>query len=176
MIFGKRTCVAFEISIERTIEPWVYGRILLWLGGHSVGNHEDCGADIKGCINWLSDFLVVPRDRCVPDLMLAPKDDVWRKLVDTVFAPVEEDPGYTDPFSRFHLSHLGMSAFDEVILVLINDGKKSERYLWQQNKEAIMDYTAPLGSLEASAKEAILWFQKWGLSQPTPDASPQAPL
>jgi hypothetical protein len=160
MIHGNQDCVAIEISIEQTIEPWVYGRLLLWLGGGSVGNHEDCGVDIEGCINWLSDFLMLPRDRCVPDLMLAPKDIVWRELVEPVFESVEADARYSDPFSRFHLSHLGMSAFDRVTLLLINDGKKNERYLWQQNKEVIMDYTAPLGSLEASAKEAILWFQK----------------
>lgn len=160
MIFGNRTCVALEISIERTIESWMYGRFLLWVGGRSVGNFEDCGTDLKGCVNWLSDFLVKPRDRCEPDLMLDSKDMVWNKLVEPVFGSIKADGRYGDLFSRFHLSHLGMSAFDKVTLVLINDGKKSERYLWQQNEENIMDYTAPLGSLEASAKEAVLWFRK----------------
>lgn len=175
MIFGDRLLVALEISIERTIEQWVYGRFLLWLGGHSVGSHEDSGADVKGCINWLSAFLAQPRDRCVPELMFAPKDVVWRMIVEPVFESTESEARYSDSFSRFHLSHLGMSAFDRVTLVLINDGKHNERYLWKQNNDAIMDYTAPLGSLVASAKKAVLWFQESRASAPTHDSPPSTP-
>ena len=92
--------------------------------------------------------------------MLAPKDIIWRETVDSVFESTDENAQYPDSFSRFHISHLGMSAFDTVILVLINDGEERERYIWQYNEKTIQDYTAPLGSLEACAKEAVSWFRE----------------
>lgn len=158
--------VELKISPTKRVETWVYGTFQLRLGGSLIGDEHDNGVDLMGCINWLSDFIAKPRDRLVPELMVAPKEVVWQNIVVPVFESVT-DVKYPDVFSRFHLSHLGMSAFDRVIIVMINDGKEQERYVWQQGEEPIQDFLAPIGSLEVAATEAItLFYEQMGKRPP----------
>jgi hypothetical protein len=160
MVFGNPDELAIVISIEEQIASRAYGSFLLSLGGAVVGNQQDRGVYLNACINWLSKFVNSPGNTYAPDLLRAPKLVVWRKIVEPVFGPVEEDSDYPSPYARFHISNLGMSAFNAVILVLVDDGKDKERYLWQQDNRELYDFVAPFGSLAHSAKLAISWFDE----------------
>lgn len=164
-VFRNTGDVGFKITIKEMIDNWLYGNFLLLLRGNFIGNVNDDYVDLKGCINWLSDFVVNPQDRYAPELMLPPKEVVWQLIVTPVFEAVETIE-YPDSSSRFHISRLGMSSFDQVTLVMFNDGRMHERILWQQGKDEIREFIAPIGSLEVAAKEAITWFHEVTSIQP----------
>lgn len=153
MIFGDPQAVSIDISPTETIGTWIYGSFLLRLGDGTVGDEHDF-TDLNGCVNWLTDLVTSPRDRCAPELMTGSNDYVWQRLVVEPNQKVE----LYEAFSRFHISHIGMSSFNQVTLVLLNDGKNWERYVWQQRNEPIHDHRAPLGSLKDAAQKAIAWY------------------
>jgi len=64
-------------------------------------------------------------------------NEVFVRLVDPVLASssgIRRNEVYPDTFSRFHISHLGMSAFDKVVMVLIEDDA-SQRCIWREGDE-----------------------------------------
>jgi len=162
VVFGNQQEVGLEVSIEKIIDRWVYGRFLLWLDGNAIGSQKDFSVDLRACFNWLSDLVEVPRDRSCPELMDKSNAEIWQELVDPVFEGFK-DLQYAEAFSRFHISHIGMSSFDTFVILLINDDETRERYIWQQGDQAIQDYTAKRGTLEDTAKEAISWFDQQNL-------------
>jgi hypothetical protein len=138
ILVGQPERFAIEAEPELPAGDWIYGRFRFWLGGLPVGNWED-SADLKGCVSWLREFATVLRDRYEPRLWnLAPAE-----VFGLVFDPVMGPTGIANPakqpiphaFSRFHISHLGMSSFDKFDLVLLKDEEGAERCLWR-NAEA----------------------------------------
>ena len=134
ILVGNPERFAIETELEPPSGDWIYGRFRFWLGGIPVGNWEDA-TDLKGCVSWLRDFARNPRDRHEPRLWHLLPGDVFR----LAFDPAIESGGIADPakqpiphaFSRFHISHLGMSSFDRFDLILIKDEHGSERCLWR---------------------------------------------
>src|SRR5687767_9670127 len=141
LLAGRHERFAIEAEIEEEVDGWVLGHFRFWLCGRSVGNWSDT-ADLRGCVRWLRDFANVRRDRCLPELYVATADEVFRQLHDPVMAvsdrPVTDEPApdrsapIDRAFERFHISHLGMSSFDTINMLLLQDAAGSQRCLWQQ--------------------------------------------
>ncbi len=154
MTFGDPRTVSIHVSPKETIGTWIYGSFLLRLGDSTVGDENDAAVHLNGCINWLTKFVESPGDGCAPELMTESNNDIWQRLV----VEPNENIELREAFSRFHISHIGMSSFNQVTLVLLNDGQNWERYVWQQRNDAIHDHWAPIGSLKETAQKAIVWY------------------
>jgi len=158
MIFGNRDDLAIEISIVQTVDSWVFGKFLLWINSSQIGDELDEAVDLKGCVNWLSDFVEATRNRCEPELVNCSLKEAWIEI-EIPAVGLEYESKYSDSFSRFHISHIGMSSFDSVVVALVNDGLTKERFIWQSGRASVDEYTCQLGSLANVSKEVIAWFQ-----------------
>ena len=134
MLVGNRERFAIEAEPEAPSYNWIFGRFRFWLGGHPVGNWEDA-ADLKGCLHWLRDFAENPRDRYDPRLDDLEPHAVFQLIYDPVVGPdgianpAEQPIPYS--YSRFHITHLGMSSFDRFDLLQLKDEDGAERCLWR---------------------------------------------
>jgi hypothetical protein len=161
MISGNPDRFGIEAEVSEIVDGWTLGRFRFWLCGRPVGNWDDT-ADLGGCLRWLEDFATVPRDRHEPTLEDASAETVFRYVYDPVMASDirATDMGVKDAYSRFHISHLGMSAFEtyDVLLIFENDG--AERCLWRDARSgAIAECRLSRGEMESVAAEFVRHFK-----------------
>lgn len=132
MIAGNPNRFAIECEpIERS-DGWLFGRFRFWLCGKPVGNWDDY-ADLRGCVRWLQDFANKPRNRFEKSLASAKAEDIYRQLYDSVIGVGAVPTSIQDAFSRFHISHLGMSSFEQIEMLLLVDEHGSERCFWRKS-------------------------------------------
>jgi hypothetical protein len=138
---GNEHSIAVDYELLNVAEDWVFGRFCLFIGGMFVGDRDDVSVDLKGCRNWLVDFCTHARDRFEPGLMQAPKQQIFLQLAASVLveqgASCFGGESYRDTFSRFHLSHLGMSSFNNVTLLLMRDQRDGARFIWQSADDEV---------------------------------------
>lgn len=158
MVFGNRDDLAIEISIVKVVDSWVFGEFLLWVNSSQIGNELDMAVDLKGCVNWLSDFVDVPRNRCEPELVGCSVEDAWKEIRVTDI-DLEYESKYPDSFSRFHIAQIGMSSLDDVVIALVNDGLNQERFIWQSGGGRVFEHICELGSLANVSQKVITWFK-----------------
>lgn len=142
MLIGSKQDFAIELDIVNFIDDWVLGRFIYWIDGIAVGNPDDQSVDLKGCINWLRDFLKNQRNRFEPGLFELDKEQIYVQLCSSVLMGVENlfaEEKYEDTFYRFHISHIGMSSFDAVTMVLIEDEHERIRCIWKQEGKKTQD-------------------------------------
>jgi hypothetical protein len=126
----------FAIQCEFTAEEkgWIFGRFRFVLRNKCCGDWND-ETDLRGCASWLLDFVENPRNRYEPDLLTLPAIEVFDRTVKSVMgsAPGEHRSTelYPNTFSRFHISHLGMSSFNCFTVILIED-QFQQRCLWRK--------------------------------------------
>ncbi len=163
MIFGDKKLFAIEISIKDTVEDWIFGNFMFWFKNLPLGNSEDDGVDLKGCMNWLKDFIEVPRNRFEKNLYTIPKTEAFKLLVENVLASYSQNSGnefYENTFSRFHISHLGMSSFDDLILLLIENESRQQRCIWAETGKELDEIFLPAKEMQKVASKALTWFKK----------------
>lgn len=131
MIAGDRNRFAIECELAEQTDRWLLGRFRFWLCGVPVGNWED-QADLRGCVRWLLEFANVPRNRFEPSLASADAEEVFRRVYDPVIGLDGAGASVENAYARFHISHLGMSSFDQCDLLLVVDESGGERCLWRQ--------------------------------------------
>ncbi|MBU3059037.1 Imm42 family immunity protein [Pseudomonas indica] len=152
MLIGNREIFAVECEIENVIDGWVLGRFFLWIHGVVVGDQDDYSVDMNGCLKWLHDFVENPKNRYEPGLYDMHKDQVFLRLASSVLA--HEDPQelidetYEDTFSRFHISHIGMSSFDCATLLFLKNEHGLERLVWKVRCEEVSDAHLNPGEVE----------------------------
>jgi len=157
---GDNKSFAIAAEITGTPNGWLLGKFRFVLHGHVCGNWND-DADLRGCYGWLKDFAEKPRLRFEPGLMDLSPDNVFSNLV----LPVIEQSGqeripelYSDTFSRFHISHLGMSSFDRVTMVLIESPER-QRCVWKEGND-IHDDVFPPGHMQTVASEFCVLLER----------------
>jgi hypothetical protein len=160
MIAGRQERFAIEAEPQEEVDGWVLGRFRFWLCGQPVGDWDD-SADLKGCVRWLRDFASVPRDRYEPALAAAPAEEVFRCLYDPVMGEGRSSTPFEDAFARFHVSHLGMSAFEQFDILLLYDAHGGERCLWRRAGAAkIEECRLWRNEMEAVAEEFCYLFER----------------
>lgn len=158
MLAGTKAECGIELVIADVVDEWVLGSFLIWVHGTPIGDRADHSVDIKGCINWMKDFVEHPRNRLEPGLFTLPKDEVYR-----LFSAMDETIPAVSPigrqiekaFSRFHISHLGMSSFNQVTLLLLEDEQGRQRLIWQQESDPVKEAFLPPGRMQQVASEFI---------------------
>jgi hypothetical protein len=163
MQFGNRDLCSIELEITRDVDQLLLGRFLLWAEGRRIGDPDDESVHIKGCLGWLRDFVAKPRNRCETGLFELPKEEVFRTLCSGVFASeielLDSHEMYEDTFERFHISHLGMSSFDQTTLLLVEDEQGNQRLIWQQGTAPIDEAFLPPRELQRVATSVVMSFE-----------------
>jgi len=159
MLVGDKQNFAIETEILEIVDGWVFGTFVFWLAGETVGDPKDKQVDLKGCINWLKDFVYNSRNRFEINLYDMELGQTFLLLnasatlgnQDMSFA---KEP-YNDIFSRFHIEHLGMSSFDQLTMILIENGNQQQRCIWQQNDQAIKEAFLKKRTMQEIAMMAV---------------------
>lgn len=163
MLIGDKQNFAIEMEILDIVDGWIFGTFIFWLANVIVGNPEDKTVDLKGCINWLRDFVENPKNRFEPDLYDMDRNQVFLRLV-TSITPGKQDvcfseEYYEDIYSRFHIEHLGMSSFDGVSIILIENDAKQQRCIWQQGDKEVNEVFLAERRIEELAIKVIDFFE-----------------
>jgi Immunity protein 42 len=162
MLVGYKNKFAIQLEVLDVIDGWVFGSFVFWIADTIVGNPEDKTVDLQGCVNWLTDFINNPCNRFEPGLYSMDKEQIFLLLCSSVISTdqrttlVKEQ--YENIFSRFHISHLGMSSFDKLNILLIENEAKECRCIWQQDNQEIKDAFLKTGEFEKVALEVIHQF------------------
>lgn len=163
MVFGDRQVFAIEFNWEQVINEQNFGRFFFWIGGERIGDPEDDGVYLNGCINWLKDCYQSPGNRREPDLYAMDASDAKEVLRSTLasFGPDARSlhRQFGDLFSRFFVGHIGMSSFDALSLTLIENESGAQRFLWWQKDGEAKDAFLPPGELEKRAREVVAWCE-----------------
>ena len=64
MLFGDNNKFSIEYKVTERMDDWVFGHFLFWICGQAVGNWDD-STDLKGCLNWLKNFIADNSNRYV---------------------------------------------------------------------------------------------------------------
>ncbi len=166
MIVGNPERFAIQAEPTDEVDGWILGPFRFWLCGRPVGNWDDT-ADLKGCARWLEDFATRPRNRHEPGLELLSAEEVFKAVYDPVMASdIKRSDGkekIPDAYSRFHISHLGMSSFEAVDILLLFAPDRSERCLWRNARSGeIVECRFAQGEMETIAGEFCRRF--WELT------------
>jgi hypothetical protein len=163
MLIGDKQKFAIEIELLEIVDGWMFGTFLFWLAGEVVGDPKDRQVDLKGCLNWLKDFIHNSRNRFEPGLYEMVLDRAFLLLNGSVI-PGNQDvlfvkEPYDDVFSRFHIGHLGMSSFDHLNIILIENENQQQRCIWRQNSQEIKEAFLSKGRMQEIATMAVDHFE-----------------
>lgn len=160
MMAGRQERFAIEADVEEELDGWVLGHFRFWLCGRPVGNWDDT-AELRSCVHWLRDFATGARHRFEPDLVDASAEEVFRQLYDPVMAGGSGCSPYEDPYSRFHISYIGMSSFELFDILLLHDAHGEARCLWRRaGAPAIEECRLGRGEMESVATEFCALFDR----------------
>jgi hypothetical protein len=155
VIAGEISKLAVSWDIVEVIDGWIFGHFLLHIDGNTIGDSTDFSVDLNGCLRWIKDFGTSKMDRYEPGLFEMDKETLFTRLASSVL--VSEDPEcsvpevYKNTFSRFHISQIGMSSFDNVTLLLVKDEIGRERCVWKTGNGSVME-----AYFEADVLECVL--------------------
>jgi Immunity protein 42 len=159
---GNKDLFAIDAEVLSISKGWIFGRFRFWFFGTQCGDWNDT-ADLKGCVGWVRQFAVSSIDRSEPLLFDWPKEKLFAFHIYSVYGI---EPGFRSwevldevlpemesAFSKFDISYIGMSAFDCLYMILLED-KNTQRCLWRYHKEdTIHDFRYPAGHMQQIATE-----------------------
>ena len=153
---GSKFAIYFEVG--HIVDEWVFGSFFLEIGEAVVGNRLDQSVDLKGCLNWWRDLVNCPRNRYEPGLFNASKETVFLLLASSVLETGDQSTligeYFPKTFSRFHISHVGMSSFDNVVMLFLKSEIGLERLVWRVGDGDIFDAYFEPGEVEGAFTEA----------------------
>ena len=164
MIFGDESKFAIDCSVVEIVDEWVFGKFLVIINNYTLGDFDDESVDLNGCVNWIKDFLERPKNRYEAGLFEMKSDELYKVIGAPVL--VHENPDrllqekYQDTYSRFHISHLGMSSFEFVVFLLLKNENGVERCVWRVRDGNILDFTLPPDTIENVLIEFVKNFKQ----------------
>lgn len=161
IVAGDNNVFAIAAEVTEIPQGWLLGRFRFVFHGHRCGNWED-ETDLRACFGWLKDFAEKPRPRFEEDLVELPAEEVFSRLVAPVINQLDQaqlPERYQGTFARFHISHLGMSSFDKVSMVLL-ESLTGQRCIWKEGDSmTIQDHRFPAGHMQEVASQFCLLLQ-----------------
>ncbi|MFA5448777.1 MAG: Imm42 family immunity protein [Sphaerochaeta sp.] len=148
-----------HFEVKQIIEGWALGTFFIEIDGIWIGNRLDDSVDLKGGIRWWRDLVSNPKDRYEPGLYDESKERVFSLLAASVL--VHEDKSglltehYVDTFSRFHISQIGMSSFDDVTMLFLKNERGLERLVWKVGEGSVCEAYFSEGKIESVLSESI---------------------
>ncbi len=163
MVFGDKSKFAIEIDVQIIAdERWIYGPFILWVQNHAIGDFEDPSVDLKGCFGWLKDFVLKPENRIDPYLYKLDKENLYSKKREAM----DKDYGflidtrYKNAYYLFDISYIGMSSFNNVTMMLIENEEGSARFVWQQDDNPVQEAFSNMSEINRVIMEAIEYFER----------------
>ncbi|MES2822756.1 MAG: Imm42 family immunity protein [Pseudomonadota bacterium] len=89
MIIGNKDRLAISWEIIECVDTWIFGRFYLFINGFIVGDPNDNSVDMKGCLNWINNFLEFETNRFEPNLYEMQKEQIFLLLAASVL--INED-------------------------------------------------------------------------------------
>jgi hypothetical protein len=159
MIIGKKAEFAVEWDYIESIGDWIYGRFGFWACGEFIGDIDDDGVVLRGCFDWMRELGTSEgRFETRLDDMIA--EDAFMSLMQGVFTPGAEN--YERTYSRFHISHIGMSSFDEVAVWRLKTAEEEDRLIWRQfDGGRVFECRLPPGTMEKVFRLALLTWDEF---------------
>ncbi len=164
MIIGNSAVFAVEWEYVDRIDDWLYGNFGLWARGVFIGNDEDAhgGVVLKGCFNWSRD--IDYRGRFEPELDKMTAAEVYECLTYGVMDSAGGNYGderFPNTYGRFYISHIGMSSFDQTILLLMRTFDGSDRLVWQSRDEEVRECRLPPGTVKETLRLALITWDEF---------------
>ncbi|HPE59547.1 MAG TPA: Imm42 family immunity protein [Thiolinea sp.] len=162
MLIGDKQSFAIEFEILDIVDGWVFGTFIFWVVGLVIGNPEDKSVDLKGCMNWLRDFVATPKNRFERGLYDLDKEQIYIQLCSSVLVGEENsfaEEKYSDTYSRFHTSHIGMSSFDDVTMIMVENGQGDVRCVWKQDDQEILEAFLKMSEVNKVAANTVTSFE-----------------
>ena len=149
IIIGSPEVAAIEYIVEVPMdEGWVFGQFRLHVRGYAIGNWSDC-VTLLAVANWWRTFAGATPDRWDTALDGLDALGAFRVVDDAVYG--NSNPlGLVDAYGRYHISQLGMSAFDQVRMVLLEPPGKGQWLVWRDSgTDALHDVALPAMTLQS---------------------------
>lgn len=168
MLFGAKNTFGVECDVEtQTMDGWLLGHFRFWIGGLPVGDWEDL-ADLKSIWSWMYDFAYKGENRYEALLVDSSAEELFQALYWSVMATPDllsdegmalnsEQMPFSDIYSRFHISHIGMSSFDKLGMILFEDSQ-NQRVIWTMFEGPVQEHLLPKGEMQRVAKQFCDWF------------------
>ncbi|WP_155892089.1 hypothetical protein [Conexibacter woesei] len=155
---GDPEVVAIEAELEEPIDPgrW-FGHFRLVVQGEGIGDWDDL-AMVRGIVAWWESFVAEPVERWEHRLDGLSPEEAFDVVYDDVFG---DDADVTlGAFGRYHINRLGMSAFDEVTLILFEPPGDEQWLLWRVQRGdpetwVVRHAVLPRGALQKVGAEFV---------------------
>jgi hypothetical protein len=163
MIIGNSKLFAIECEIKN-IDSYemILGHFRFWIDSLPVGDWEDL-AYLTGIVSWICAFALSDTNRYEALLEGKSKELVYQLLYESVMVrPEIEDTLpqlFDDIYSRFHISYIGMSSFDNLSMLLI-ESPSYQRVIWRVLEGEVQEMFLPPNEMQRVAKEFCLSFKE----------------
>lgn len=152
---GDPSEFAIQCEFTNAVKEFVYGRFRFVFRNQCCGDWND-NALLSGCVSWLREFSEHPLDRYEPGFLTMTSHEVHEALIKPFLNDGSESPDdpdeiekYGNLHNRFDISHLGMSSFSLVSMVLIED-EREQRCVWTAGSSPkIHDYRYRAGLMQS---------------------------
>jgi len=164
---GSEKMFLIRAEIVEVTREAIFGHFAFYFEGIECGNWND-SVYLSGCYSWLKDFYESSVNRMESELLDCSAFHVQERLMEPIFSDrfKSDEPDsnidefYEDTYRRFHIAHIGMSAFDKIIMVLIEDESR-QRCVWKWLQDtSIHDYYFESRHMQSVAKEFCSKFER----------------
>jgi hypothetical protein len=149
-----------EAEAEDPVDPkWVFGRFRLWVRGEPLGDWDDT-VTLRAVASCWRSFVDDAQVRWDERLAAQAPDEMVRLLIASAFDEI--CGAVPDAYGRFVISHLGMSAFDALRVVVIDHPDGRQIIGWEA-VGMFANAELPQQSLERVGREFIDAYDAAGL-------------
>ena len=152
LTFGDPNVAAIEVEIEEPRdENWVFGHFRLSVHGESIGDWDDVVA-IRAVVNWWRSFVSESVHRWDEHFEGLAAVEVFEAVHGAAYGDTAgPETEIDDAYGRFHINHLGMSAFDPYVVLLVEPPGRGQWLLWRQENgiDSVHEAHLPAGTLQA---------------------------
>jgi hypothetical protein len=173
--FGDKERVFIECVVEYVFEDRNYGRFRLWANNRAIGNWDEI-THLDGVVSWLKyESLPLNSNRREDRLINKSIFEIFA----TIYDPVMDEKLTTmlplfsieDSYGRFHISHIGLSSFNDFAVLLI-ESIATQRILWFSFLEAkFYDAVFPASVLQTAFANFSKKYDEYQKSNLWPRAS-----
>ena len=160
IMIGDPDVAAIDVEIEEPRDPqWIFGRFRILAGGESLGDWDDV-VTLKAVVAWWNTFASTEVDRWDEQLEGLSGAEIFGLLRDTIFAGEYTESG-GDAFRRYLINHLGMSAFDPYVVLLVEPPGRDQWLLWcrEDRTDHVHEARLPAGTLQALGAQFVDTFE-----------------
>lgn len=157
MLIGAKDRFAVEAEVTAKYGSIGHGHFRFWIHGRPVGDWSD-SAHLTGICSWLRSIVEESAARLDAGYTGLSANEIFARAFEPVFdgSSIVSLEVSGDLYRRFHISHVGMSAFQFIDMLLIHLPDGSERCIWRDvsGDARVHEAVFPIGVIEDVALRA----------------------